>query len=266
MRVAPPLAFLPLLFLFDVLPAESQLIRGTITDRVSGEPVASASVLVLNPDTTVRAATYSDTRGNFTIRPLPGRFFLFVERVGYLDVSSVSLPMERTDTLNFTIRLPPEAIPLDSLTVVAQRRRINDEGGFYRRQGRGMGRFLGPVDVDRRRPSQVSDLLQDIPGFTVTPTRGGNAVAMTGRGRNCLPTVYVDGSLAFRGAATSRVNAAANPLAVLVLDALVNVRQVRAVEVYRDRNAAPPGLHARMTASGGDCGVIALWTRHTIDH
>jgi hypothetical protein len=248
-----------LLLLLSAAPARAQLVRGTITDGLSGRPVLGATVQVLNPDSSLRAATDTEKDGSFTMRPAPGIFVLRVERLGFATVLSKPLEMSARDTLDFEIHLPRAPIALESLHVVAT---PADPSGFYERQKWGWGKFIGPEEVKKMHATNVADLLTNIPGFAYVPARGGPRTRMENRGRYCTPTVYVDGLLATRGTATpSTFQARRSPREGVQLDELVNTSQVHAVEVYQTGADAPLQFHAAGGGGGGgDCGVIILWT------
>jgi hypothetical protein len=146
------------------------------------------------------------------------------------------------------------------LTVTAASAAPRDPSGFFRRQTDLAGGFLGPYEVERRRPISPADLLQDIPGFQVTPRMGGNRVLMTGRNRHCEPTVYVDGRLAYRGTQTDH-RATRTDEDGVVLESLVNANAIRALEAYQSGATAPVRFRPVGPIGGGDCGVLVFWTR-----
>lgn len=260
MRFAPaPLASVALLIV-AASSAEAQYLHGRVIDRVSGEPVASAAVLVVNPDESIRSGAITDRDGMFNLRTTPGTFLLRVQRVGYTTTGSIPLELARTDTLNFEVKLSVLAVAIDSLTVTTVAGGPRDPSGFFRRQSGVAGRFLGPYEVERRRPVSPADLLHDIPGFQVLPRTGGYRVLMTGRNRRCIPTVYVDGLLAHRGTQTDRLAQAADDDGVL-LEALVNANAIRAMEAYQSGATAPVRFRPVGPIGGGDCGVLVFWTR-----
>ena len=80
----------PLALLFATASAaDAQYLHGRVVDRESGDAVASVSVLVMNPDSTIRAGAITDRDGHFTLRTTPGTFLLRVQRVGYYPTASV---------------------------------------------------------------------------------------------------------------------------------------------------------------------------------
>jgi hypothetical protein len=260
MRFAPAPLETAALLLFAASSAEAQLLHGRVLDRASGDPVASAAVLVVNPDESIRSGAITDRDGMFYLRTAPGTFLLRVQRVGYATTGSVPLELSRTDTLNFEVKLSVLAVSVDSLTVTGVPGAPRDPSGFFKRQAEVGGRFLGPYEVERRRPVSPADLLHDIPGFQVIPRTGGYRVLMTGRNRRCIPTVYVDGLLAHRGTQTNRLVQASDEDGVL-LESLVNANAIRAMEAYQSGATAPVRFRPVGPIGGGDCGVLVFWTR-----
>lgn len=243
--------------------ADAQYLHGRVTDVHTGEGVASASVLVLNLDSSVRAGAITDREGNFELRTTPGTFMLRVQRVGYATTGSTPLELAGTDTLDFTVKLAIRPTQVDALTVTAAGAPLDPTGFFARRDDGGGGRFLGPYEVERRHPNSPADLLHDIPGFQIVPHVGGFRVLMTGRNRRCEPTVYVDGMLAHRGTQTSHLAERSDDDGVS-LESLVNAGSIRAVEAYQSGVTAPVRFRPVGPIGGGDCGVLVFWTKHLL--
>ena len=243
--------------------ASAQVVRGTIYDGVTGSPLRAASVMVLDADSTVVASASTDREGDFVMRPAAGPFLLLVERYGYRSTLSKPLELSAADSLTFEIRLPPRPIDIAGLDVVAPLRNVLDPSGFFQRQKLGWGTFIEPAEIERRKPTDISDLLHTVPGLRVTPGRGGRwLVRMEGRGRYCVPTVYVDRAIAHTGSGTNVgfVPGGRGPGVGVALDQFINTSQVRGIEVYQTGAEAPPGFHPRSGPGGGDCGVIVLWS------
>lgn len=239
--------------------AEAQYLHGRVTDHRTGEGVASASVLVMNPDSSIRTGAITNRDGYFGFDTSPGSFHLRVQRVGYANTGSRLLALERSDTLDFAISLALRPTEITALTVTGEGPAL-DRSGFFRRRDEGSGRFLGPYEVERRRPTTPADLLYDMPGFEINPQLGGFRVLMTGRNRRCEPTVYIDGTLAHRGTQTNRLLEPGEDDGVF-LEGLVNARAIRAVEAYQNGATAPVRFRPVGPIGGGDCGVLVFWTR-----
>lgn len=253
-RVAP-LALL----LTAAASAEAQYLHGRVTDYRTGAGVASASVLVMNPDSSIRTGAITNRDGYFGFETSPGSFHLRVERVGYATTGSDLLELTRSDSLDFAIALALRPTQITAFTVTAEGASL-DRSGFFSRRDLGSGRFLGPYEVERRRPTSPADLLYDIPGFDINSQPGGFRVLMTGRNRRCEPTVYIDGTLAHRGTQTNRLVQNSEDDGVF-LEGLINATAIRAVEAYQTGATAPVRFRPVGPIGGGDCGVLVFWTR-----
>lgn len=249
-----------ILLLVAAQSAEAQYLHGRVVDRESGAGLASVSVLVVNPDSSLRAGAVTDRDGHFNLRTSPGTFLLRVRRVGYATTGSVPLELARSDTLSFDIRMAVRPTVLDELTVTAGSRGQRDPSGFFERQTQYVGRFMGPYEVERRRITSPSDLLHDVPGFTVNVRGGGNRVLMSGRNRRCIPTVYVDGRMVNRGTATEHWVEPHQDDGV-ILETVINANSIRAMEAYQSGVTAPVRFRPVGPIGGGDCGVLVFWTR-----
>ena len=238
---------------------EAQYLHGRVVDLVTGEAISSASVLVLNLDESIRGGAVTDDEGRFSLRTTPGNFLLRVQRVGYSPTGSRELELARTDTLNFEVQLAVHPTRIDAISVSATGASL-DPSGFFARRDDDIGRFLGPYEVERRRPNSPADLLHDIPGFAVIPDVGGYRVLMTGQGRYCIPTVYVVGRLAYRGTQTDR-GAERRYDEGIHLEELINANAIRALEAYQSGATAPVRFRPVGPIGGGDCGVLVFWTR-----
>ena len=129
--------------------------------------------------------------------------------------------------------------------------------------------------VAKRNSNVASALLQGLNGVSLQRTSTGKTVAMSSSGR-CQMTVLIDGRRAcpYNGCdagpsppsvapgATSRRGRASVPPPpgdgqFVLLDNLLGVNEVAAVEVYPRGATIPPSLPS---ASDASCGLIAFWT------
>lgn len=257
-----------LLFQFCLASASAaQTVVGTVLDGETGDPIPSAAVMILNPDTTVRHVVLTNAEGRFSIRASAGEYLLRVDRMGYASVWSQRLPLQSSDRADFLIRLPPEPVELAEVGSYSDRgwdravlRRL-DPHGFYERRSAGWGRFLTPQEIDRRKPTQIADLLSAMPGLRAYPGPRGSIIQgvsraprSTGVGRGssasfgCLPTIYVNG-------------ARLPPLgADMNLEQFVMTRWIRGVEYYRDAISAPLRFQPAPINRATECGILVLWT------
>lgn len=240
--------------------AHAQYVHGRVVDIVTGRAISAASVLIVNPDNSIRSGGITDADGRFGFGTTPGSFRLRVTRVGYAPTGSKDLGLTRRDTLSFDVRLALRPSEVEGMTVRTSAAPL-DPSGFFARRDEHAGRFLGPYEVERRHPNSPADLLHDIPGYSIHPGMGGFRVVMTGRNRRCVPTVYVDGRLAHRGTQTDRLREPSDEEGVF-LESLVNANAIRALEAYQSGATAPVRFRPVGPIGGGDCGVLVFWTRH----
>lgn len=229
----------------------AQVVSGVLLQTVDGRPVAGAEVLLLRTwDDDPVAVTVTDTAGHFRFALSGrGRFLLAVEHLGRRTSVDHPLTLLRSDPVDVRIDLPVEAIELAPISVEASAREPRlDRMGFYRRQLGGMGRFLGPAEFERRRPTRLTDMLQAMNGVRLVPRRygGGLVVVMRGtlsfRRAECTPRVLLDWKEVTGGAEE--------------LDAVIDPALVAGMEVYTRSIAVP----AEFGTSNAAFGVIAIWT------
>ena len=120
----------PLYLLVLVAPeASAQLVRGQVTDGISGEPVAAATVTLVDRRATIRFSARTDRDGSFQMNAAPGRYLLQVAAASYRTVASKELAASATDTLNFEVHLPPLPVGLEAVNVLSSRRTVSTRCG-----------------------------------------------------------------------------------------------------------------------------------------
>jgi hypothetical protein len=226
--------------------ATASYIRGSVIDHASGAPVGGARVAIRG----TRFATTTNADGRFHFEDVPrGEYVLQVTHVGYVQVPA---PLRiASDAVDVVVRLDAAAIPLEPIRVTAFSRRL-DEVGFYERQRRGVGTFIGRPLIDGMRPLSATDLMRLVPSARLTPqgavrTPAGSSLA--GRGR-CRFSYIVDG---------------ARTLPDFELD-LVAPYAIEGLEFYRSlaELPAPFRMHVGREAGAASCGIVLVWTRHRL--
>ena len=236
----------------DTAPATAApaTLAGVVHDT-AGRGIAWANVFVEDSD----VATVADDSGRFRLPNVPPGVRRFVaRRIGYEPaVFQIDMPVGLTVHVN--VKLPTAAYLLSTVEITAQERdaRLAAEG-FYERQRRRIGKYLGPDEVEKRRsfPS-VARMIGDFPGIEVRPGRPGESPTITGRTRRysinggaqsgCL-ALFLDGMRLPQG-----VN----------LDDFTDPKLIYAIEVYADRDFIPGRFVA--LAGGRGCGAIVVWTK-----
>jgi len=253
--------------LSHIMGAEgSGTLVGLIVDADSEEPVEGATVVLPG----LRRMVSTNSLGRFTIPSLPpGIVAMEVTRLGYAEVDG-EVRIEPGETTETRITMATEAIPLEPITVVGIRRRIDLAGmdDFERRYHSGWGQFILQDEIERRMPNKLTQMLYET---GVQVANDGRAIYM--RRTGCGPLVYLDGvkltHLSRGGGPTAQSSGGtgrglpwgdpdANPQeeAAWAVN-LVHPGDVRVVEIYR----GPAEVPGQYLDSNARCGVILIWTK-----
>ncbi|MCK5651657.1 MAG: carboxypeptidase regulatory-like domain-containing protein [Gemmatimonadetes bacterium] len=218
----------------------AQTIQGTVREEPSGQPIAGATVHLLDPTDDILGETFSDDDGQFAVRPpFPGTYRLAVSRIGYAQGRSDLFVVGPDDEPSMEIYLAVEPVPMESLEVVGESRVPHLElVGFYKRLEKGYGYFILREEIDRRSAVWVTDLFYGLPFARVVKI---NAVEYAVTMRGCSPTIVLDGMVIGDGG----------------MNELVHPSNIEAIEVYPNP-AGVPVQHGGLT---GPCGAILIWTR-----
>ena len=220
----------------DALRAE---VFGTALNRLTGEPVSGAAVVLSQEDVPGTPWTgSSDASGRFRTPPLPlGRYELTVTSEGYASLEG-SLGLDGPGIVDIRVQIVPVDFALEPVIAIAVRRTRLEQVGFYERLRFGDGHYITREELDHHAPTYVSDVLRGIPGVRVLPgIARPNQVLLRG---NCVPRVVLDGLLL------------SGPVEV---DSLLPTIDVAGIEVYH--GATAPIQYTGETT----CGVIMLWSR-----
>jgi hypothetical protein len=213
-------------------------LAGRVTDQ-NGAPVPGATVAVQGAADT--AKTGAD--GKFRLVGLPsGTRGIYVRKIGFSPGgAAVDLTTEKPVEVAF--RLIKANPVLEAVKIEGKYESALKKNGYADRKRMGMGRYLGPKDIERLQPQSFSSIFHTLPGFTVNAGQFGSTI--TYRGKGCV-TFYVDGIQQFN------VDAAQ-------LENLVRPEQVMAVETYS--NTAAP---MEYRPPGQSCAIVLVWTNRTI--
>ena len=226
-----------------LLPESVPVLRGSgrlegLLRGAGGQPVPNARVIVWGSGLT--AMSGADGRARLADLPT-GSYLLDVRALGYEPHRRI-VDLLPDSTVAVAVGME-KLMLLDTVRVRALRESIDPNlQEFSQRRKQGMGRFLGPEELERINPIFLDDVFRTIPSVRVQAGgMGGDQIFMRGGGRSnvCVPDIYVDG------------------VRIVIEDGLnwfVPPSQIRAVEVYTS-NFRPPE-YSRMEG----CGVIVIWT------
>jgi len=242
---------------FEILPQEQQTasITGRITDT-AGTRVPNARVQIVGTSYTARANLY----GEFRLTGLPpGRMRIATEVMGYEPArAAVELGLGEALVLpNSALRVKPVATELAPVTVAAEAPTSRrDLAEFERRRANTTGSFITRAEfMMQGNPTKTTDILRRMRGIRVRPgtgflmqwiitsARGARTTDVNTAGE-CFPLIFLDRRLI-------------GTTDALVVDNVIPVEQIEAIEFYPSIAGMPPEFNRR----GAVCGVLVLWTR-----
>ena len=250
-RPTHPLAFLLALGSLALAgDGAAQAIAGVVLDDASDQPLAGALVELLDEQDAPVDETVADEEGAFILDPpAPGAWRIRTTLIGYADMVSVPLEVQRGDNLVVEVRMAIEAVALEPLVIRSRVSTLDHQlFGFYGRMDRGrrsgFGYFMDLEDIERLNAIEPTDLLRTAPGVRVVPGQPGYGAGLRMSG-GCIPAIYVDGMQVNR-----------YPLTSFSLDEIVPASSIEGIEVYRGGASQVGAYH-----DPGGCGLVLVWTR-----
>jgi len=170
---------------------ETNQIRGTVTDAVSGETLPGVNVLLAGTS----RGTVTDINGNFSLKQLrDGAYTVTVSLVGYKqNTKQVSLGEGRTQTIDF--RLSPTSVQMNTVVVTGQ------GVATEKRKLASTVETISSREIEAAPVKTIDQLLQGrVPGLTSFAPSGmpGSGARIATRGvksalSSTTPVIYVDG-------------------------------------------------------------------------
>jgi len=152
-----------LLFLSSFSPLWAGIVKGRITDKVTGEPLAGAAVLVENSS----AYALSDADGYYSLKVENGKRVLNINYIGYKDLRTEEVEVTNTETI-LNLGLEEDTNSLDAVTVVAQSR--NDTGlSIVKAQQRSLlvQTGVGAQQIAKTQDKDASEVIRRVPGISI---------------------------------------------------------------------------------------------------
>jgi carboxypeptidase family protein len=220
-------------------------VRGMVRD--SGDtPVPFATIIWGDARQVI---TTSDS-GSFSLVDIPpGRTRFTVRRMGFVPVD-FDLTLKPGVIKPVVVHLLPAASHLSPVEVETRNLDVDDDTiraarfratGFFDRQARLTGYFIPPAEVNRRRPSFISDLMHSVPGVSAIGRPHTSSLRYVSSSQHCRLQLYLDGHPAPDG------------------DDLVPGSDIKAVEVYTSLLTASDRFSP--SPLKGYCGSIVVWTK-----
>ena len=222
-------------------------IVGRITDETGSGGISDVDVNILNRLT---GRTVSNQQGRFQLEGItPGLAEIRFQRLGY-ETRTQTIIIQPGLTVDVVLPMSTDPIPLEPIRVVAVRSPYLERNGFYDRSITSFGTQFGPADLEKMKPTAVTDLFYYVPSVEVEGGRGqvggvGRIVSRRRYGATeaaCGMDVYLDG---VRMGSDWNVN----EIQPLTLEAM---------EVYSGLNV--PTQYQRRSSEAG-CGIVLMWTK-----
>ena len=138
--------------LFTAGAGEAQSIRGAVTGREGGEPIAGAVVQLVGDGDRSAGGSLTDTAGGFLLRaPSPGTYRVRVDRIGFARETSAPVELARGATVEMSLAIDASPISLHGITA-----RGRSRGCTIRESGEVVSR----VWEEARKALQVVSLTQ----------------------------------------------------------------------------------------------------------
>ena len=220
--------------------AGTSIIVGTVRDS-TGAGIAGAELSVEGSSATAT----SNEQGLFRLTGLPGgTLSVRARRLGFRP-ATVEVVVEPGATRSLGITIGRVAQQLSPVVVRGARRRGTGEfGGFYERRSDGFGHFITRAQIELRHPTEVTDMLRQVPGVRLVSTRMiGYAVRIRGAPGNCPPQFFMDGLRL--GAGEFDINS-------------LDPASVEGIEIYTTANVPAQFMSSPFVHT---CGTVVIWTR-----
>ena len=218
-------------------------IRGFVRDS-SGLAIVGAQITFAGAPLIAE----SDDNGRFELAKIrPGMLSIRFRRLGYAP-DTVDLLVLAGKTIPLEVTLSRVVVSLTPVIISGRADLTGWRAGFYQRRDVGAGHFFTSEDIEKRNPSQMSDMFRMIPGVTIMPNPFGmirQQLRFRGARGGCAPLTWLDGS----------------PLSAGEFDIdNLSPRSIEAFEVYTGtiippRFAVAPGIGPRT------CGAIVIWSK-----
>ncbi len=156
-----PIGISGLIAAISAVGAQGAIIKGSVTDRLSGEPLIGATVQV------GKAATATDLDGRYQLSLPRGRHSLTVKYVGYADtiVRNISLT---TDSLIKDIPLRPDNQLLREVTITVAARKDSEVAQVQeQKQSAVVQSGVSAQQIEKTQDKDASEVIRRIPGISI---------------------------------------------------------------------------------------------------
>ena len=221
----------------------SVVVVGSVQDLVQDRPLPEAALRFFERPsgdtlyTQLATQTTSDAEGRFATSPLlAGTYRLEVDAPGY-QVMDERILVDGASPMDLQVRMAPELVALEGITVVSRRSRLLEDTGFYERRSQGLGRTFTRDEIREQGYIRASDILRMVPGTTLRRASNQGSPYVFLRG-GCRPDIIMDG-----------LNLGPD----VPVDDIMPADNLEGLEVH---GAATVPIQFR----GNPCGAVVMWS------
>lgn len=164
-----PLFLITLFIFFGIIGVNAQsFIRGTVTDKKTGEPLTGATILIEGTTT----GTTADIDGNYELKTVPGNFTLIISYVSYTSTKLTNIIVEQGKTTLLPIELEEVSLELKSVQVVARMKTDTDLSLLRNvRTSLQVVSGISSQQIGKTLDKDASEVVKRIPGVTIQDNR-----------------------------------------------------------------------------------------------
>jgi TonB family protein len=217
-------------------------VRGVVRDSM-GLAIIGTQITMSGSQLVVE----TDDSGRFELAKVkPGMLSMRFRRLGY-QPDTVELLVLAGKTVPVEVTLSRLMVSLTPIVITGRTDLKGWREGFYHRKKAGSGHFFTAADIEKRKPSQMTDMFRQIPSVRINPTRGIIRNQLRFRNAVCPPLTILDGA----------------PLAAgeFDIDGL-SPFSIAAFEVYTG-STVPPQFSV---VTKRFCGAIVIWSKQGERH
>lgn len=184
-----------LLLAFLSLEAMAGILKGTIIDKQTKEPLTGATVQVMNSAT----GAVADIDGNYQLSIKNGSYTLSVKYVGYKSIEIKDIKIGKETMLNF--ELETDAQSLGEVSVVAQAKKNTEISAITdQRRSLVVQSAVSAQQISKTQDKDASEVIRRVPGVSIIDERFVMVRGLSQRYNN----VWINGSAVPSSEADSR--------------------------------------------------------------
>lgn len=147
-----------------MMPVEAGVLKGTVYDSTTKEPLIGASVMVEKKAT----GTSTDIDGNYELKLPAGVYNLSVKYIGYRDTVLTQRVPSGNEAVVFDIMLRPDAATLSEVTITAEARHDTDTAvAEETKNSEVVQTGVSARQIEKTQDKDASEVIRRVPGISI---------------------------------------------------------------------------------------------------